>query len=495
MSSATLAEANIGDDSTGSSLRTASSAPLVVVVGAGPVGCLTALAFAGAGWRVQVYEGRPDMRLPSSKTILARRSTNLTISSRGLIALQSVNPSMMKKVLELTVPIEGRLIHARNGKAEKQLYDPNGQASYSIERGILNECLLEEALAHPAIGISFNHKLVTADFDIRRLTFLNANFDLCVGADGSYSAIRSQMMRVVRMDYEQEYIPHEYIELNIPSGTDESGSARYLLDPNLAHIWPRHSFVLIALSNKNKTFTSALFAPTSELAKITSRADASVWFRTHFPDAVDLVGEETLLNDFQRNPRNPLISLKVKPYHYKDRCIILGDAAHSVVPFYGQGLNCGLEDVRVLLNILRNEGVLQPRKREEGEDVDLGIEQAFRRYSETRYDDLVAIRDLSMKNYVELRHTVTTPGFIFRKMVDNFFSALSAPYMPFSPQLPLNPSSAPQGWLPLYSMVTFRPDISYATAKMKAERQSRIINGIGLASLARRALLNLRELL
>lgn len=202
-----------------------------------------------------------------------------------------------------------------------------------------------------------------------------------------------------------------------------------------------------------------------------------------------LVGEEKLLDDFQRNPRSSLISIKAMPYHYKDRCIILGDAAHSMVPFYGQGLNCGLEDVRVLMNIMRSEGAIHPRKRMEGQDGDPKLEAAFKRYSEMRHEDLVAIRDLAMNNYVEMRHSVTTPSYIFRKTIDNLFAALTAPYVPLSvlaPTLAREPNGFPpggtKGWLPLYTMVTFRPDISYATAQRKKERQSRIITGIGVAS-------------
>ncbi|GJJ12058.1 hypothetical protein Clacol_006299 [Clathrus columnatus] len=379
--------------------------PLLVVVGAGPVGCTTALAFAKAGWEVSIYEGRADIRLSSSKKNLAQRSVNLAISSRGLAALYSIEPNLMDRILNKAIPMKGRLLHLASGKTESQLYDPSDQCIHSIDRGLLNQVLLQEAINCPAIQVHFEHKLTTADFNRRILTFSTSNkealfdvhFDLCVGADGSYSNVRRQMMRVMRMDYQQYYIPHDYVELKIPAGIDESGKRYFLLDPNHLHIWPRYSFMLIALPNEDKSFTSTLFAPTSELAKLDTREKASEWLKEYFPDAVSLVGEETLLNDFERNPRNSLISLQAKPYHYKDRCIILGDAAHSMVPFYGQGLNCGLEDVRVLMNILRNEGVIQPSKRKGG-DVDQNLERAFRRYSETRHDDLVAICDLAMDN-------------------------------------------------------------------------------------------------
>ncbi|KAF8526976.1 FAD/NAD-P-binding domain-containing protein [Hysterangium stoloniferum] len=481
--------------------------------GAGPVGCLTAIAFAKAGWKVAIYDARPDMRLPSSKQALAQRSVNLAISSRGLAALYSVDPSLMNKVLDGAIPMKGRRLHVIDGKIKDQLYDSNGQCINSIDRGILNESLLEEAIAFPTIDVYFKHKLLTADFDICTLTFeaqdikknVDIKFDLCIGADGSYSNVRRQMMRVTRMDYQQEYIPHEYIELKIPAGIHESGAKQFLLDHNYLHIWPRHSFMLIALPNKDKTVTATLFAPTSVLDQLNTRSTAAAWFNANFPDIVSLVGEETLLTDFQRNPRNPLISLKVypihssfflfaveikalwkaKPYHYKDRCIIIGDAAHSMVPFYGQGLNCGLEDIRVLLNILRSEGAFHPRKRKPGQAVDHRLENAFERYSATRHEDLVAIRDLAMDNYVEMRHSVTTPTYIFRKALDSVFSTLTAPYVPFatlartlSTERTAFPPGASRGWLSQYTMVTFRPDISYATAKKKVQRQSNIVTGI-----------------
>ncbi|KIJ34673.1 hypothetical protein M422DRAFT_61383 [Sphaerobolus stellatus SS14] len=459
---------------------------LAVVVGAGPVGCLAALALAKEGWKVALYEGRS-----------AQRSVNLAISSRGLAAIYAVDPPLMERIIHDAIPMKGRMLHTTDGKTESQLYDRNGQCINSIDRGLLNEFLLQEAVDFPTIDVYFRHKLVTANFDARTLTFFseekNQNvdicFDLCMGTDGSYSNVRRQMMRVTRMDYQQEYIPHEYVELKIPAGTDETGQPSFLLDPNHLHIWPRHSFMLIALPNKDKTFTATLFAPTCVLEPIDTTDKAAAWFSEYFPDALRLIGEKKLLNDFEKNPRGSLISIKAMPYHYKDRCIILGDAAHSMVPFYGQGLNCGLEDVRVLINIMRSEGAIHPRKRATGEDVDEPLERAFKRYSETRHEDLVAIRDLAMNNYVEMRHSVTTPSYIFRKTVDNLFAALTAPYVPFSslaPRLAREdggfPIYAAKGWLALYTMVTFRPDISYATAKKKVERQSTIITGLGFVS-------------
>jgi len=201
-----------------------------------------------------------------------------------------------------------------------------------------------------------------------------------------------------------------------------------------------------------------------------------------------LIGAETILECFDKNPRSSLISTKLKPYHYKDRVVLLGDAAHSMVPFYGQGLNCGLEDVRVLDTLLRDENVdSRVAALDPGRDsaFDIRLANALDRYSSGRHEDLVAICDLAMDNFVEMRHSVTTPAYVFRKMLDDFlYSSCLTKHMSVAtlgPLLSRIPFSAhePSGWIPLYTMVTFRPDISYAMAKKKAQRQSRVVSSIG----------------
>lgn len=464
-----------------------------VVVGAGPVGCLCAISLAKMGWSVEIYEGRPDMRLPSSKAAAQQRSINLAISSRGIAALQAIDPGATDRFLRAAIPMKGRMIHSDEGDTRSLPYDRNGQCINSIDRALLNEDLLEEALSVPNVRVFFQHKITAMDFDARTISMRNdqakqdvsVTFDFCVGADGSYSIVRRQLMRVVRMDYQQEYIPDEYIELKIPAGAprDSKGEPTFLLDPNHLHIWPRHSFMLIALPNKDKTFTCTLFAPSSEFAGLTSPEALLCWFKTHFPDALPLIGEEGLLNDFKRNPRSPLISIKARPYHYKDRVIILGDAAHSMVPFFGQGLNCGLEDVRFLSHLLRSHEV-DPTSALVGGEEDGRLAAALRQYSEQRHEDLTTICDLAMDNYTEMRHSVTTPGYLLRKVVDNMLYALTS--RPISIDSLSSdgshdafPTKWPSEWLPLYTMVTFRPDISYGTVRRKARRQAQILSYVG----------------
>ncbi|KAI0040485.1 FAD/NAD(P)-binding domain-containing protein [Auriscalpium vulgare] len=468
------------------------AARTAVVVGAGPVGCLAAMALAKMGWHVDVYESRPDMRLPASKAAAQQRSINLAISSRGIAALQAVDPAATARFMETVIPMRGRMIHDLHGHLDSQLYDRDGQCINSIDRALLNEGLLAEALAVPNVRVFFKHKMLSVDFDQRIMTMHDVGadtdvpiqFDLCVGADGSYSVVRRQLMRAVRMDYSQAYLPHDYIELKMPAGRDDAGDPTFLLDPHHLHIWPRHSFMLIALPNKDKTFTCTLFAPTTEFARLDSAGAITAWFEAQFPDALRLIGEESLLRAFERNPRNPLISIKVNPYHYRDRAIILGDAAHSMVPFYGQGLNCGLEDVRVLSVLLREAGV-DPSPLPEGATEDARLAAALARYSASRHEDLVAISDLAMDNYVEMRHAVTTPAYLLRRAVDRLLFAVSSPkavtLAGLGPVLARVgfPAGAARGWLPLYTMVTFRPDISYGQAKKKAGEQARWLSGAG----------------
>ncbi|CAE6503360.1 unnamed protein product [Rhizoctonia solani] len=469
----------------------------VVIVGAGPVGCLSALSFAKQGWEVEVFEGRPDMREPEAKANLSLRSINLAISSRGISALCVVDPAIADRFMQNVIPMHGRMIHDNLGRCQSQLYDRNGQCINSIDRGLLNIGLLDEVSNYSNIRLHFRTKLTTIDFDSRVATFatgeklVHVDFDLCVGADGSYSNVRRQMMRVVRQvdlgygrtwtdgyKYKIGWIINRNISRTITL------SFQYLraveLPENLHSSWIPTTFTY----GPDRSFTCTLFAPTKDLDQLDTTDKFVAWFDVHFRDALEHIGRDRLVASFERNPRNSLICVKANPYHYKDRAIIIGDAAHAMTPFYGQGLNCGLEDVRVLMNTLLSFGVSSTVSATEAPSEDKQLSQALAYYSEHRHQDLVAICDLAMGNYVEMRHSVTTPIYRLRKWIDGVLAGF-APAVPWQSLIPILaqttfPVDAAKGWISLYTMVTFRPDISYATAQRKAREQAKLITQVGI---------------
>ncbi|OWZ49291.1 kynurenine 3-monooxygenase [Cryptococcus neoformans A2-102-5] len=478
-----------------------SRARKVLVVGAGPVGALTALSLHRRGWEVEVWESRDDPRgqdaAPSNL-----RSINLAISSRGLEALRSVDPSIAENFLEEAIPMKGRMIHHTDGKQESQLYDPiGGQSINSISRPILNQRLVQSL--PETIKLRFNTKLKHIDFKNRvayashkqEATLLPGEesgkdkkestededdgtaFDLVIGCDGSWSKVRTAMMRAERIDFSQSFIPHAYIELHMPSNPDFPGG--YAMDKNHLHIWPRHAFMLIGLPNKDGSFTLTLFIPFSSLELLNTRESAATFFREHFPSAVDIVGEKVLLDDFEKNPRGNLVTINCTPSAWSSHAILLGDASHSMVPFYGQGLNCGLEDVRVLSSILERHHISSTTTLALGE-TDPELELALKAYSDERQGDLKAICELALQNYTEMRSHVLSPLHHLRRQVDKLFTTLlrSAPQATLSLTEPF-PTKRVRGWTSLYEMVTFRPDVGYSEALRKERWQKDVVGYTG----------------
>lgn len=421
----------------------------VGVVGAGLVGCLTALAFASKGHSVHLFDYRNDPRLVPELANL--RSINLAVSARGIEALRYVDSEMADRILQHVIPMYGRMIHDLQGNQEAQVYGLFGESINSIDRSYLNKILLDE-VAQADVKILFGHKLTRiASLDTPVLTFetndgsKDFEFDYIVGADGAHSHFRSQLQRYTRMDFKQKYIDMQYMELSIPPG--EGGS--FSISPNHLHIWPRHNYMLIALSNQDGSFTLTFFSPWDVIESIKSSEEFVDFFRDNFPDAYDLIGEESLVSCYDKAPRGSLMQVEAYPYHSPNgRAVIVGDAAHSMVPFYGQGMNCGFEDVHVLMKLLDSTG---------------DVAEAFKQYSPERKQDLRAICKLAMDNYYEMSSKVTSPLYLLRKRIDYVLGRYGTAFFQ---------------WIPMYTMISFRADIKYSDAVKINERQNRILQQI-----------------
>jgi len=400
---------------------------VVAIVGAGLVGSLEACYLAKRGAEVHVYEYRGDIRLMEH---VPGRSINLAMSVRGLSALDKINLGEHVKQ-EYGIPMHSRMIHNRDGTTNPIPYGKENQAIYSVGRRYVNEILLDAGATYDNIKFHFNHKLVKVDLEKPQLTFertdvddssqktVVVNPDLVIGCDGAYSAVRKEMMKRPRFNYSQEYIPHAYMELSIPPiGND------FAMPPNYLHIWPRGQFMMIGLPNQDKTFTMTLFMPTSTFENIKDRDSLLQFFNENFRDSIPLIGVEKLVTDFFSNRALPLVSVKCNPYHVGGKSLIMGDAAHAMVPFYGQGMNCGMEDCLVLEDCLTRNNM----------DIGLALED----YSKTRNPDAEAMCDLAMYNYIEMRDLVNKKSFLIRKKLDNFLHWL-----------------LPSWWVPLYTSVTF----------------------------------------
>lgn len=420
----------------------------VAVVGAGLVGSLVALALAKRGYNVTVFEHRGDPRLSQNKML---RSINLAVSNRGINALRAVDAKLCEHILEKVIPMTGRMIHhlPKDGEAdillESQQYSLDNEAINSIDRGYLNDLLIDELDKHPFIKLQFGKKLESMNLSgTPTLQFANLethSFDLVIGADGVFSKVRQELMKIIRMDFKQEYIDCAYLELSIPSDPQDSS---FQIDKNHLHIWPRHKFMLIALPNLDGSFTSTFFAPWSLMESLDEDSKILEFFRSEFPDALPLITEDALLNAFRSHPRGKLLSVTCSKYHYQDKCLIVGDASHGMVPFYGQGMNCGFEDVFVLMQLLNKH-----------ED---NIGMALEEYTETRHKDLVAIVELAKENYKEMSHKVTSKMFLLRKQLDFMLTYYLR-----------------DRWIPLYTMVSFRADIPYSEAVERVKRQDLVL--------------------
>ncbi|XP_014344354.1 kynurenine 3-monooxygenase [Latimeria chalumnae] len=413
----------------------------VAVVGGGLVGALNACFFAKRGFQVDVYEAREDIRVSK---VVRGRSINLALSHRGRQALKAVG--MEDKVLSRSIPMHARMIHSLSGKKSAIPYGRKGQFILSIDRANLNKELLTAAERYSNAKLNFEHKLLDCNAEAGTMTFIRpdgstveASCDLIVGCDGAFSTVRKQFMRQMRFNYSHTYIPHGYMELTIPPKNGD-----FAMEPNYLHIWPRNTFMMIALPNLDKTFTCTLFMPFEEFERLTTGTQVLDFFKKYFPDSIPLIGEMEIKQDYFRLSAQAMILVKCSPYHIGSNCVLMGDAAHAVVPFYGQGMNAGFEDCLVFDELVdQHHG-----------DFSICLPE----FSKLRVPDDHAIADLAMYNYIEMRSHVNSKWFLFRKYLDNFLHFIF-----------------PHMIVPLYTMVTFSR-MRYHKIIKKWKWQNKVIN-------------------
>ncbi len=420
----------------------------ILIIGAGLCGSLLALRLAQRGYTVNVYESRPDLR---TTDISAGRSINLALSDRGLKAMRLAG--VEDKVKPLCIPMYGRLIHDVEGNTFPSNYSGrDGEYINSISRGELNGLLLTEADSYDNLTFHFNKKCNSVDIDNNIASFhdyeTKADFDVVgdviFGTDGAGSSLRKSyyLERKFLFSYAQNYLTHGYKELEIPA----SDKGEHLISKDYLHIWPRGNYMLIALPNLDGSFTVTLFLSYEEgeynFKDLQTENDIKAFFKAQFPDALALI--PNIAEEFANNPTGALGTVKCSPWHYKNKTILMGDAAHAIVPFYGQGMNASFEDVTVFDAILEQH---------EGD-----WETIFKIYEKSRKTDTDAIADLAIDNYYEMRDHVANPIF---KEKRNLEMALEKKF--------------PNAYFSKYSMVTFNEDIPYGEAMKRGRAQDKAI--------------------
>lgn len=383
------------------------SKPVVTIAGAGLVGSLLSLVLARRGYSVEMFERRSDLR---KHLIGAGRSINLAISTRGIHALKQVG--LDQEVLKYAIPMRGRMIHSKSGDLSLQPYGiSDDQCINSISRQILNKILLEHAEDTQKVRIHFNSKAANVDFETKTLTVLDEekrtrtkhSFDILVGTDGYASTIRTEMMRGEGYQCEVDTLNYGYKELTMPSGA----RGGYLMEKNALHIWPRGTFMFIALPNFEGSFTCTLFLPFEgpvSFEQLQTPEQVHEFFSTEFPDAFTLI--PNLVQMFFENPTGHMDTVKCGPWFSLDDALLIGDAAHAIVPFFGQGMNCGFEDCSVL-----NELII-----EAGENPDWTY--LFTEFYARRKHNTDAIADMAVENFVEMRDKVADKHFQLEKSVE-----------------------------------------------------------------------------
>ncbi|SEM07561.1 kynurenine 3-monooxygenase [Maribacter orientalis] len=416
----------------------------IAIIGSGLVGSLLAIYLKRYGHQITVFDRRPDIR----NIEFSGRSINLAMSNRGWNALRAVG--IEDEIKEIAIPLDKRAMHVVGKPEYYQKYGKDGEAIWSISRGVLNKRMIDLAEKN---GVEFRFEEKVWDIDLPEAKVYTGEtekgewteypFDLVFGCDGAFSRVRHKMQRRSRFDYSQDFIDVGYKELTIPANNDGT----HKLDKNSFHIWPRGKFMFIAMPNLDGSFTCTLFMPFEgevSFESIKTKKDAVDFFNTYFPNVKNEI--ENLTEDFFKNPTSAMVTMKCYPWTYWDKVALVGDSAHAVVPFYGQGMNAGFEDIFVLDEIIQ----------EFGDDW----EKIFETYQQRRKPNADAIAELSYRNFVEMSSKTADANFLLQKKIEKHFSA-----------------NHPEKWVPAYSRVTFseRP---YAEALAAGDAQESIMKQV-----------------
>jgi len=416
----------------------------IAIVGSGLVGTLLAIYLKKIGHTVHVFDRSPDIRTVE----FSGRSINLVMSNRGWKTLKDIG--LDDEIKKIGIPVDKRGIHLQDGSYATQYYGNEGEAIYSLSRGILNRRMID--LAEDAgVEFFFSHNvwdisLSTATLHIgetERGEWTDLQYDKVFGADGAFSRVRHRMQRQSMFDYSQEFLEIGYKELHIPANPDGS----HKIDKNSLHIWPRGEFMLMALANLNGSFTCTLFMPFKGQNSFESLKDEKIlldFFAEFFPDTETVIPD--LVRDFFKNPTSYLVMMKCFPWTYSDKVALIGDSSHAIVPFYGHGMNSGFEDITVLSEMIAQYG-------DDWETI-------FVEYQKSRKPNADAIAELSYRNFMEMSSKTADEKFLLQKKIEKWFSA-----------------KHPDKWMPLYSRVTFSLQ-PYAEALAIGDYQNKIMEEI-----------------
>lgn len=426
---------------------------MVTIAGAGLAGTLLALLLAQRGRQVRMIERLPDMR---REDIAAGRSINLALAARGIRALEMAG--MMEQVRPLLIPMPGRMLHAPDGTLT---FVPYGQGEheviYSVSRSGLNRVLLDAA-ERAGVQIRFNCSVTRADLDVGRpgpgrLVLCDASGSVqtepllrVIGADGGGSVLRRALVEQLQVPGSEDLLEHGYKELSLPPGPQ----GEHALDRHALHIWPRGGFMLIALANVDGSFTVTLFLPLKgnpSFESLTETDTIRQFFQEHFPDACALI--PGLASEFLARPTGTMGTVRCARWSYQDRLLLIGDAAHAMTPFHGQGMNCAFEDCRELVERLPDAPAVLD---------DAAWAQVFREFEQARRAHTDAISQMALENYLEMRDTVRDSGFQLRKALSLVLERRH-----------------PRQFVPRYSMVMFHPEIPYAQAQERGHIQETIL--------------------